>query len=170
MSITIDKLKRLLDAQGVRYFQDPHHPAVLMNFGGLFGSYQVVMQVDLDGKFLLIRTLGYARCPASHPHSTTVLQVLGALDYQMRTTKWGWDPSDGEIVACVDLWLEDAVVTESQFQAILRVFLPAIDMAHQRITTAMATGVDPKMPTAPPPPPPPPPATPARASDEFEIV
>jgi hypothetical protein len=75
-----------------------------------------------------------------------VLQVLGSLDYTMRTTKWGWDPNDGEIVACVDGWLEDATVTESQFRMWLNTYLPAIDMAHERITTAMRTGVDPGIP------------------------
>lgn len=155
MSITIDRLKSLLDGQDVRYFQDPHRPVVLANFAGIFGSYQVVFQIDLDGRFLLIRTLGYGSCPKDHPHCQAVLQVLGNLDYQMRITKWGWDPADGEIVACVDVWLEDASVTETQFRQWLAVFLPSIDIAHHRIAEALSSGVDPGV-TIPPPPPPPP--------------
>lgn len=152
MSITLDRLKTLLDGQGVRYFQDPRLPVLMMNFAGRFGTYQVVMQIDLDGRFLLFRSIGYAHCPKNQPNLAVVLQVLGSLDYTMRTTKWGWDPNDGEIVACLDAWLEDATVTETQFRLWLSTFLPAIDLAHQRITTAMTTGVDPglAMPTPPP--------------------
>lgn len=165
MSITVDRLKSLLDAQGVRYFLDPHRPVILANFAGLFGAYQVVFQVDLDGRFLLIRTLGYGSCPTSHPHCQAVLQVLGNLNFQMRCTKWGWDPSDGEIVACVDVWLEDASVTEKQFAQWLSVFLPSIDMAHRRIAEAMSSGIDPGVSVPPPPPPPP-----GRAHDDYSSV
>lgn len=163
MSITIDELTSLLDSQGIRYFLDPRSPAALANFSGIFGSYQIVFSIELDGRFLLIRTLGYATCPPSHPSCRTVLEVIGSLDFSMRTTKWGWDPADGEIVACVDAWLEDAVVTEAQFAQWLRTFLPGIDIAHNRIVTAMATGKDPLAAVPPPPPPP-------RPDDDFSGV
>lgn len=142
MALTLDQLKRLVDAQGVKYFVAPSEPTLLMNFGGRFGTYQVIMKVEVDGRFLQFRTMGYGLCPKSHPHCDALLQVLGALDYELRMTKWGWDPRDGEIVACMDMWLEDATLTNQQFQFLLSSFLPAIDLAHQRIGVALETGVD----------------------------
>ncbi len=65
------------------------------------------------------------------------------MDYRLRVTKFGWDPRDGEIVAYADLWLEDATLTQKQLAAMLRAFLPGIDLGRARITATMATGVDP---------------------------
>jgi hypothetical protein len=144
VTITIDKLKSLAEGEGLRYFIAPDRPALCMGFGGASSSYQVIMLVELDGRFLQIRTVGYGLCPSDHPHADAVLRVLGALDYKFRLTKFAWDPSDGEIVGYADLWLEDATLTQRQFAAMLRAFLPAIDQGHARIVQTMETGVDPE--------------------------
>ncbi len=143
MTVTLDGLKAIADAEGLRYFLAPDRPALLMSFAGLHGPHQVIVLVELDGRFVQFRTLGYGSCPASHPHLEAVLRVLGELDYKLRLTKFGWDPNDGEIVAYVDLWLEDATLTRTQFAAMMRAFLPAIDLARGRIQSTVETGTDP---------------------------
>ena len=144
MTISIDQLKSMLTTADIKYFMAPDRPAVLMGFTGLTGSYQIIALVELDGRFMQLRTLGYASCPASHPHVDTVLKTLAALDYTLRLTKFAWDATDGEIVAYADLWLEDATLTQKQLMAILSAFIPAIDLGHQRIVKTMETGVDPE--------------------------
>jgi hypothetical protein len=146
MAVTLDKLKSLASAEGLKYFLAPDRPAILATFGGLTGNFQVIMLVELDGRFLQFRTIGYASCPAAHPHLEAVLKVLASLDYKLRLTKFGWDPSDGEIVAYADLWLEDATLTQKQFAAMLAAFLPAMDLGHERIQKTIDTGVDPEGP------------------------
>jgi hypothetical protein len=143
VAITLDELKKLLDTEGVKYFIAPDEPLLMMNFTGLTGNYQVALHLELDGRFLQFRTIGYLRCPADHPHLEAVLRVLGQLDYQLRLTKFGWDPSDGEIVGYADLWLDDGSVTQGQFSAMLHSFLPGIDFNHQRVETTIETGTDP---------------------------
>lgn len=143
VTITLDKLKSIAEAEGLRYFLAPDRPALLMSFSGQHGPHQVIMLVELDGRFLQFRTIGYGSCPASHPHLEAVLRVVGELDYKFRLTKFGWDPSDGELAAYVDLWLEDATLTQQQFGAMLRAFLPAIDQSRARIQKTIETGVDP---------------------------
>ena len=144
MTITVDQLKKLAEGQGLKYFLAPDRPALLMGFAGVTGSYQVLMMVELDGRFLQFRTTGYGKCPAEHPNLEAVLRVIGDLDYRFRLAKFGWDPSDGEIVGYADLWLEDATLTPRQFAGMLGAFLPAIDLAHARIGMTLATGVDPE--------------------------
>jgi hypothetical protein len=144
LAISLDKLKSLASGAGLKYFMAPDRPALLAGFGGLTGSYQVLMLVELDGRFLQFRTLAYASCPAGNPHLEAVLKVLGELDYKLRLTKFGWDPTDGEIVAYADLWLEDGTLTQKQFEAMLGAFLPAIDLGHERIQKTIDTGVDPE--------------------------
>lgn len=144
MAITLDELKALVEAEGLKYFLAPDKPALFLGFGGLTGSYQVLMLVELDGHFLQFRTLGYASCPVGRPHLEAVLKVLGALNYELRLTKFGWDPSDGEIVGYADLWLADGTLTQKQFSAMLAAYVPGIDMGHDRIQKTIDTGVDPQ--------------------------
>ena len=144
MTITIEQLKSLATAAELKYFIAPDRPALLINFRGVTGSFQVIAMVELDGRFVQLRTVGYANCPADHPHIEAVLRVLAALDYSRRLAKFAWDVSDGEIVAYADLWLEDAVLTQGQFQAMLSVFIPVIDLGHDRIVKTIETGVDPE--------------------------
>jgi hypothetical protein len=116
---------------------------VMMGFGGLNGRYQVVIPIELDGRFIQVRTIGYMNCPADHPAIHTILEILGHLNYQLRMTKFGWDPSDGEIVAYADVWIEDGDLTQKQFGALFKSMLPAIDLNYKRLTQAMETGKDP---------------------------
>jgi len=148
VTISIDKLKDLVKAEGLGFFVDPSRPAILLNFSGHNGAYMVVMIVELDGRFMQFRTVGYGSCPSDHPHLDAVLRVLGEMDYRLRVTKFGWDPKDGEIVAYADLWLEDATLTQKQLASMLRAFLPAIDLGRARLNATMATGVDPDGTTA----------------------
>jgi hypothetical protein len=143
VSISLDELKSLLTAGGVKYFISPDQPLLMMTFEGLTGQYQMVMNLELDGRFLQFRTISYLRCPADHPHVDAVLRVLGQLDYQLRLTKFGWDPTDGEIVGYADLWLEDAPLGQAQFSANLQCFLSGIDLNHGRIEKTIETGTDP---------------------------
>lgn len=151
MTMSLDQLKSLLAEDGVRYFVDPERPALLALFGGYHGSYQIVFDIDLEGAFLQFRTVHYAKCPATHEHIKAVLELLGSLNYSYRSTKFGWDPRDGEIVCYVDLWLEDATVTLQQLQANLGIMLRTIDKANFRLSGLLATGADPGEPAPPKP-------------------
>ena len=95
------------------------------------------------GRFLQVRTVGYLHCPDDHPSIDEVLRVLGHLNFQLRLTKFGWDPSDGEIVAYTDIWVEDGDLTQKQFNALMRSLLPAIDLNYKRLTGTIETGKDP---------------------------
>jgi len=141
--MSFEQLKRLASDQGLKYFLAPDEPALSMTVSGNHGTYQVVMKLELDGRFLQMRTVGYGFCPKTHQHCAAVLEVLGSNNYMLRVTKWGWDQNDGEIVAFADLWAEDATVTSNQFLALLATFLPAIDVGHRRIDVTMQTGIDP---------------------------
>jgi hypothetical protein len=141
--MTFDELKKLADGEGLKYFVAPDRPMLMMGFALIHGRYQILVPLELDGRFLQFRTLGYGTCPSDHPHLEAVLRVLMQLDYQLRVTKFGWDPSDGEIVAYADVWLEDGTLTQKQFSGILHCFLPGIDVNYPRITKTIETGTDP---------------------------
>lgn len=143
MALKLDDLKKLCEGEKLKYFIDPDRPVVMMGFGGIHGRYQVIVALEVDGRFLQVRTISYLHCPADHPHIVPVLKILGHLNYRLRMIKFGWDPSDGEIVAYADVWLEDGRLTQSQFGALFKSIIPAMDLNYKRLTETMETGTDP---------------------------
>lgn len=141
--MTIEELKALVEGEDLKYFIAPDRPMLLMGFGLLNGNYQIGVSLELDGRFVQFRTVSYAQCPSDSPHVEAVLRVLGELNYHLRLTKFGWDPSDGEIVGYADVWLEDGTLTQKQFHANLSSLLPGIDVNYPRITKTIETGEDP---------------------------
>ena len=141
--MTLDAVEKLMKAAKMRYFRDPERPALMFPATGLFGTYQFVVTLDVNGAFLQFRTINYLHCEANHSHIHEVLKVLGETNYRLRLVKFGWDPQDGEIVAYADLWVMDGSVTEAQFKRMLGSLLPSVDMASERIKKTMETGTDP---------------------------
>ena len=143
MAITMRDLKDLLAKEDINFYEAPDRSALLANFRGLNDSYRVVMMIELDGRFLQFRTLGWLTCPSDHPSLTEVRKAIGDETYRRRLIKIGWDPSDGEIVSYADMWLEDAVLTYQQFKRMLQNYLPATDVVCGRLKEVLESGRDP---------------------------
>ena len=143
MAITMDDLKKLLDDGKLNYYLDPKRDAVLLGFGGLNGRFQITISIQVDGRFLQFRSMGYASCPPDHPHLAAVHRLLLELAYTLRLVKFSWDPRDGEIAAFADIWLMDAKLTPEQFQRMLQNFIPALDTSFPRIRQTLESGKDP---------------------------
>jgi hypothetical protein len=143
MALTLDDFRRLVDSVNFRYFVDPQNPTLLCGAQGRSGSYQFVMSLQLDGRFLQFRTLQYQRIAPDHAHTAAVLRVLAEINTQLRFVKFGWDAGDGEIAAYGDIWLMDAGLTREQLLRVLSNFLPSIDEQFPRIAQTIATGKDP---------------------------
>jgi hypothetical protein len=143
MAMSIGDLRSLLDKENLKYYVSPDSPEVMAGFGGAFGSYRVTIRLELDGTFLQFRSMAYLSCPDGHQSLDAVLRVLGDLNYKLRMAKFGWDESDGEIVAYADVWLEDQKLSHGQLRRMLGGYVWAIDVAHQRIQATIATGEDP---------------------------
>lgn len=143
MAMKLEDLKKLLDKEGLRYFVAPDRPAIMLGFSGVFGHYQVVVTLELDGTFLQFRTVRYLHCPQDHPHLLAVLKVLGHIDYTIRLVKYGWDPADGEVVGYVDEWVMDGKPSQAQFSKMVQSFVAGIDSSYERIKRTIETGTDP---------------------------
>ncbi len=143
MAMTMDRLKELCEGEDLKYFLAPDRPMVMLGFGGINGRFQVIVPIELDGRFIQLRTTSYLHCPADHPSLNAVLAILGSLNYKLRMTKFGWDPTDGEIVAYADVWIEDGDLTQKQFGALFKSLIPSIDFNFKRLSEAIETGKDP---------------------------
>jgi hypothetical protein len=143
MALTMEGLRKLVDAEGLRYFLAPDRPALMLNVTGVNGRYQLMIILDVDGQFLQLRSLGYRLCSADHPHLAELLKVLAQLNYRLRLVKFAWDPSDGEVVVYADSWLVDSEPTQAQFQRMIHNYFSAIDTHYSRIAKTLETGKDP---------------------------
>lgn len=143
MPLSLDELKKLLDAEEIRYFQHPAKPVVLAGFGGLNGSHQITISLYLDGHFLQFRTMNFATCKADNANLAATMRLLMGLNLKTRWVKWCWDQNDGEVCAMGDMWVADGGVTRTQLQRMLGNILPAIDVELPRIKSVIDTGKDP---------------------------
>jgi hypothetical protein len=143
MTLTMERLKALVEGEDLRYYLDPSGNKLFLNARGVNGSYQLLILLELDGRFIQFRSLNYQSCPEGHENLDATLRVLGGLNYQLRFVKFGWDPSDGEIVVYGDAWVEDGDLTQGQFGRMVHAFLSIMDLNNARIEQTIQTGEDP---------------------------
>ena len=143
MALTMEGLRKLLEAVQLPYFIAPDRPAIMVGGEGMFGRYQVVIPLEMEGRFMQFRTIGYLRCTGDHKHLSEVLKVLAVMNYNRRLVKFGWDSTDGEIVAYADLWLMDGNITVEQFRRMVQNYFSVIDLGCGRIRAVLETGKDP---------------------------
>jgi hypothetical protein len=143
MALTMEGLESLVQAADLRYFRDPTRDALMLGATGINGSYQFLILLELGGEFIQFRTMSYHSCPESHPNVDAVLRVLGALNYRLRFIKFGWDPSDGEIVAYGDMWIIDGDIAVGQFGRMIKAYMTVMDLNYARIDQTIQTGEDP---------------------------
>jgi hypothetical protein len=143
MAIKIQQLQDLMKKEGLQFFVSPDQPMLRFGIRGQFGAHDIVVHLQDEGRFLQFRTISLLICPKDHPHAAAVHRLLLRLNYETRLVKYGWDANDGEVVAYADAWLMDNKPTQEQFSRMVHNFLPAIDMACQRLRTTLETGTDP---------------------------
>lgn len=143
MALTMDGLRKLVDAEGLRYFLAPDRPALMLGVAGLNGRYQLMILLEMEGQFVQFRSVAYRHCTSGHAHLPEILKVLGELNYKLRLVKFGWDPRDGEIVVYADAWIMDGNLTQTQFRVLIQTYFSAIDLHYSRIEATIQTGKDP---------------------------
>jgi hypothetical protein len=143
MALTMEDLRKLVEAEKLHYSLATDQPALMLGVTGLNGRYQLMISLDAEGQFLQFRTVGYRYCAADHSHLPETLKILGQLNYDLRLVKFGWDSSNGEIVVYADTWIVGGKVTQEEFQRLIHRYFSAIDMDYSRIDKTIETGKDP---------------------------
>ena len=149
MTCTLPQLRELLEGHDLRYYLIPDQEGVMLTVVGTENRFQFRILLEADGEFLQFRSDGYLFCPQGHPNLMTTLQVLGAANYRLRLMKFGWDPTDGEIAAYVDLWIMDAEITQDQFGRMADAFMSILDDEYAVFKAAMESGIGPAAPDVP---------------------
>jgi hypothetical protein len=144
MATNYEAIRALFDSAGVRYLVEPRSNSLMFGTTGASGQhYMIGLLLTDDGVWLQLRTAGFLTCPPGHPNILPVLQLLGGLNYQYRSIKYGWDPNDGEIAVFADLLIADTQPSADQVFGLIGFFLRLLDEGHPRLLAAIQQGKEP---------------------------
>lgn len=103
----------------------------------------IALRLGEDGEFLQFHVPTLLSVKDS-VFKEVVFQTLLTLNYQNKLVKFEYDPTDGEVIAAIELPLEDGGLTDRQFDRCLESLIMVVDrMAMPRLQAVLATGKDP---------------------------
>jgi hypothetical protein len=145
MAATLDQISSYLEKLGWVHEIDEEECRILT---GVYtenrDDFLIVVQLDENGEFFKVFAPQVLAGVKDHPHKEAILQTMLSISWETKMLQWEYDPTDGEIRAIVEFPLEDAVLTERQFNRCLQGLVQIVDeMAIPRLTTVMQTGRDP---------------------------
>lgn len=141
MAMNISQVKTLLDSLEKRYFSDEEREQLLLPCNCSGKRVHVLLDLQLDGKFLQLRSRDLPKIDRDHKFALAIFEELLAFDYQTRFIKIGRDPSDDEVLAFGDVWLEDdGELTAQQLNSALSNFVSGVADAQERLAQTMANG------------------------------
>jgi hypothetical protein len=145
MGTTLKQIASYLDTKGWKYKTDEQGCRILTGvYGEHIEDFLIVIQLDEDGEFFEIFAPRVLAGVKDHPHKAAILQTMLCISWETKMLQWEYDPSDGEIRAIIEFPLEDATLTERQFNRCLHSLVQLVDeLALPRLKAVMETGEDP---------------------------
>ncbi|NES22801.1 MAG: hypothetical protein F6K41_28745 [Symploca sp. SIO3E6] len=140
MATTIRQIAKFLDNRRWKYMVDEDNFRVLTSVEAAYvEQFVIVIQLHEDGRFLQFyvpRLFGDAQ---EHQPQESIFHKLLALSWNTKLLQWESDLMNGEVRAAIKCPLEDAPLTEKQFNYCLSRLIPMVDqVAMPRIKAVMA--------------------------------
>lgn len=104
----------------------------------------VVVKLEEEGNFFKVFVPQVVAGVKEHPHKMAILQTMLIISWETKMLQWEYDPVDGEIRAIIEFPLEDAHLSEQQFDRCFDGLVEMVsDWALPRLKEVMNTGFDP---------------------------
>lgn len=145
MAATLEQIAKYLDNRGWNYEEDEENNRIITGVQAEnLESFLLVIQLDEEGEFFKLFAPQVLSGISAHPYKEAILQTMLCISWETKMLQWEYDPSDGEIRAIIEFPLEDAPLTERQFNRCLSGLIQIVDdIAMPRLTAVMKTGHDP---------------------------
>ncbi|MBW4683067.1 MAG: hypothetical protein KME19_23730 [Microcoleus vaginatus WJT46-NPBG5] len=145
MATTLEQIAVYLDERGWQYELDEKNTRIITGvYADHIENFLIVIQLDEDGEFFKLFAPQVLSGIQDHPHKDAILQTMLCISWETKMLQWEYDPSDGEIRAIIEFPLEDAQLTERQFNRCLSGLIQIVDdVAMPRLKQVMETGQDP---------------------------
>lgn len=124
MAVTLSEISGWLDNREIKHGAEEEDSKIIFVFTG-DKTIGIKVELEEDGELVQLyanllddEDRGVVRVK-EHEHLPLVLQHILTINYNEKFGAWEFDPSDGEVRFAVEIPLEDASMTEKQFNRIL---------------------------------------------------
>ena len=144
MSATLEHIAHYLDNRQWNYNLQPEKDRIVTGVAAEnVDPFLIVISLKENGEYLEIAAPELLQVK-DHIYKGVLFQTLLALTWSSKMLRWEYDPMDGEVRASIAFPLEDAPLTEQQFNCALSGLIQLVDeVAMPRIQTVLETGTDP---------------------------
>ncbi|MEO0376036.1 MAG: hypothetical protein AAF329_15735 [Cyanobacteria bacterium P01_A01_bin.17] len=145
MGATLQQIAGYLESRGLDYQVQSDKFRILTYIAGENkDSLLIVVQLDEEGGFFKLFMPEVITGVQDHPHKAQILQTMLVISWETKMLQWEYDPMYGEIRAIIEFPLEDATLTERQFDRCFNGLVEMVDVwAIPRLQEVLATGNDP---------------------------
>lgn len=144
MVVSLQQVAEYLDNRGWRYHLEPAKSRIVTGVESeQVESFLIVISLKEDGAYLELAAPQLLMVK-DHVYKGVLFQTLLAIAWEVKLLRWEYDPSDGEVRASIAIALEDALLTERQFNRMLGALVQLVDQESMpRLKAVLATGEDP---------------------------
>lgn len=150
MATTMAQIASILDDVDLNYVTDDDSDSILLGFGidPEMATYRdkdgdphlrVVVAVAEKGEFLNVFA-PFAWSLDGCEHKAAVFEAFTLIQSRYKMLRFDYDPADGEVRPNVELPLEDATLTATQFHRVMHALIDGIGRFDPVIRKAMETG------------------------------
>jgi hypothetical protein len=145
MGTTLQQITGYLENRGLDYqVQSDKFRILTHTIGENKDNLLIVVQLDEEGEFFKLYIPEVLTGVQDHPHKVQILQTMLVISWETKMLQWEYDPMYGEIRAIIEFPLEDAALTERQFDRCFSGLVEMVDVwAIPRLQEVLATGTDP---------------------------
>jgi hypothetical protein len=144
MSATLTQITQFLDHREWKYDLQPENERIITGvMAENVDPFLIIISLKENGEYLEIATPQLLQI-RDHIYKGVLFQTLLAISWSCKLLRWEYDPMDGEVRASIVFPLEDATLTEQQFNRCLSALIHIVDQtAMPRIKAVLETGMDP---------------------------
>jgi hypothetical protein len=141
MSTTLERCKQYLDHRQWTY--QTHDNSLLTGVTLANQTLAIVIHPSENGEYLQLQAPQLYHIKEHH-YKGIIFQTIASIQYQYKLLRLEYDIRDGEIRTAIELPLEDAALTQRQFDRCLDslIYLTA-HIVQPRLNAILATGEDP---------------------------
>ncbi len=145
MGATLEQIATYLDQRKLPYHLRPEQSLIIVDVvTDDDDTLTVVVKLEEKGNFFKVFVPQVVAGVQNHSHKTAILQTMLVISWETKMLQWEYDPVDGEIRAIIEFPLEDANLSEQQFDRCFDGLVEMVaDWALPRLKEVMNSGLDP---------------------------
>lgn len=145
MATNLQQIASFLDNRGLPYHLETQENRIITGVKSeTVDEFMIVIQLQEDGAYLSL-VAPQLLSIKDHVYKGVAFQTMLAIAWEVKLLRWEYDPSDGEVRTSVNLPLEDAPLTEKQFNRLLSGLIDLTNRGMERLQQVLATGNDPEL-------------------------